>query len=78
VKVDIPTGEIGDDEICDHWLVGDVLQAREFQLDLDLGEGAAGGEAKTNQRPAQLHEKINYRKRARLHRKVAKQIADVA
>src|SRR5205085_5472338 len=75
-KIDIPAGEISDDEIGDDRLVSDVLQAREFQLDLYLCESAARDEAKTNQRPAQLHEKVNYRKRGSLHRKVARQSGD--
>ena len=75
-KIDISAGEIRDDEIGDDRLVSDVLQAREIQLDLNLCDGAARDEAKTDQRPAQLHEKVNYRKRARLHRKVAKEIDD--
>src|SRR5260370_17314692 len=70
----MPAGEIRDRDVGDDWLVGDVLQPREFQLDLDLGEGGARCQAKTNQRPAQLHQNVNYRKPARLHRKVAKQI----
>jgi len=73
-KIDIPAGEIRDHEVGDDWLVGDVLQPREFQLDLDLGEGGDRCEAKTNQRPTQLHQNVNYRKPAWLHRKVARQI----
>jgi len=43
---------------------------------LNLCDGAARDEAKADQQPAQLHEKVDYRKRGSLYRKVATQIGD--
>src|SRR4029077_11396497 len=74
-KIDIASGQICDGEVRNDGLVGDVLQSRELQLHLNLSDSAAGKEPEAKQRPARLHENVNYRKAAWLHRRVLRRLA---
>jgi hypothetical protein len=54
VKINIASGEIGDVKRGHHRFIGDILQARQFQIDLDLPL-RRNGQNKADQQECELH-----------------------
>ena len=46
VQINVASGQIGDADGCDDRFVGNVLQPRQLEIDLNLGERRTGGEKK--------------------------------